>query len=141
MAEIVEDTEADGGKVATPMAILFADIGGSTSLYQRAGDSQAHQLITDSLNSMRSSVEAAGGELLRTVGDAVLARFENCDAACAAAVSIQESHRNSTLSVRVGFHWGLAIADRGDVYGNAVKHPVDRRNCLMCCRCEESIVL
>jgi len=120
MDELVQSAEADSNKVATPMAILFADIGGSTSLYQRAGDSQAHQLITDSLANMRSAVENAGGELLRTVGDAVLARFENCDIACAAAVAIQEVHRNSTLSVRVGFHWGLAISDQGDVYGNAV---------------------
>lgn len=122
MADTVPDakTVEDNDKVATPMAILFADIGGSTSLYQSAGDSQAHQLISDSLNSMRRSVEAAGGELLRTVGDAVLARFESCDSACTAAVAIQESHRDSPLSVRVGFHWGLAISDRGDVYGNAV---------------------
>lgn len=121
MVDLVEDVEAAGdGKEAIPMAILFADIGGSTSLYQSAGDSQAHQLITDSLTNMRNAVEAAGGELLRTVGDAVLAKFADCDAACAASVAIQEVHRNSPLSVRVGFHWGLAIADRGDVYGNAV---------------------
>ncbi len=120
MVELAQDADTGSGKVATPMAILFADIGGSTSLYQRAGDSQAHQLITDSLTNMRNAVETAGGELLRTVGDAVLARFEDCDTACAAAVAIQEVHRNSPLSVRVGFHWGLAISDRGDVYGNAV---------------------
>ena len=120
MDELVLSAETDSARVATPMAILFADIGGSTSLYQRAGDSQAHQLIIDSLTNMRSAVENAGGELLRTVGDAVLARFENCDLACAAAVAIQEAHQQSTLSVRVGFHWGLAISDQGDVYGNAV---------------------
>ena len=111
---------AAGSSEAIPMAILFADIGRSTSLYQSAGDSQAHQLITDSLTNMRNAVEAAGGELLRTVGDAVLASFTDCDAACAASVAIQKVHRSSPLSVRVGFHWGHAIADRGDVYGNAV---------------------
>jgi len=120
MDELTRGTETESAKVAAPMAILFADIGGSTSLYQSAGDSQAHQLITDSLADMGIAVEAAGGELLRTVGDAVLASFDDCDDACAAAVAIQEAHRNSPLSVRVGFHWGLAIADRGDVYGNAV---------------------
>lgn len=120
MVEMVQDATEERGKLATPMAILFADIGGSTSLYQNKGDSHAHQLITDSLTNMRNAVEEAGGQLLRTVGDAVLARFETCDSACAAAVAIQEAHRTSPLSVRVGFHWGLAISDRGDVYGNAV---------------------
>ena len=105
---------------ASDMAILFADIGGSTSLYQREGDSEGHQLIVNSLSSMRTAVESAGGTLLRTVGDAVLARFDYCDQASAAAIAIQELHIDGALSVRVGFHWGQAIADDGDVYGNAV---------------------
>jgi len=105
---------------ASDMAILFADIGGSTRLFQQEGDSEAHQLIVNSLNSMRNAVESSGGTLLRTVGDAVLARFDNCDQASAAAIAIQEQHTRSALAVRVGFHWGQAIADDGDVYGNAV---------------------
>ena len=105
---------------ASDMAILFADIGGSTSLYQQAGDSQGHQLIVNSLGAMRKAVESAGGTLLRTVGDAVLASFDSCDQASAAAIEIQELHSDNILSVRVGFHWGHAIADDGDVYGNAV---------------------
>ena len=120
MDELVENVSSNSGNAASAMAILFADIGGSTSLYQRAGDSQAHQMITDSLATMRIAVEAAGGQLLRTVGDAVLASFDTCDAACDASIAIQKAHRNSALSVRVGFHWGLAISDKGDVYGNAV---------------------
>ncbi len=118
-------TEADADTTtaesnATDLAILFADIGGSTNLYQRSGDAQAHQLIADSLAAMGKAIEQANGELLRTVGDAVLAKFSTCDAACAAAVSIQQAHRHGPLSVRVGFHWGSAISDQGDVYGNAV---------------------
>ena len=105
---------------ATEIAILFADIGGSTNLYQREGDSQGHQLIVNSLSAMRTAVESAGGTLLRTVGDAVLASFNSCDQASVAAIAIQELHTDNALSVRIGFHWGQAIADDGDVYGNAV---------------------
>lgn len=102
------------------LAILFADIGGSTALYQRVGDTKAHQMIMDCLNAMRRSVETAGGELLRTVGDAVLAKFDDCDSAFDAAKAMHGAFCNSPLSVRVGFHWGEAIPDQGDVYGNAV---------------------
>jgi len=105
---------------ASDMAILFADIGGSTMLYQNEGDTQGHQLIVSSLSAMRTAIESAGGTLLRTVGDAVLASFDSCDQATAAAIAIQELHADNELSVRVGFHWGRAIADDGDVYGNAV---------------------
>ncbi len=105
---------------ASELAILFADIGGSTALYQRVGDATAHQMIMDGLNAMRKAVEDAGGELLRTVGDAVLASFDSCDSACVAAKNMHEAFGNSSLEVRVGFHWGEAIPDQGDVYGNAV---------------------
>lgn len=105
---------------ASELAILFADIGGSTALYQRVGDAAAHQMIMDCLTAMRESVETAGGKLLRHVGDAVLASFTDCDSAFNAARAMHEAFRSSTLSVRVGFHWGEAIPDQGDVYGNAV---------------------
>lgn len=106
--------------VASELAILFADIGGSTALYRRVGDATAHQMIRDGLDAMRKSVEDAGGVLLRTVGDAVLASFDACDNACAAAMNMHEAFASSPLEVRVGFHWGEAIPDQGDVYGNAV---------------------
>jgi len=115
-----ESNQQGDATASSEIAILFADIGGSTGLYQRAGDSQAHQLIVNSLALMRDSVESSGGTFLRNVGDAILASFDQCDHAREAAIKIQEKHIESELSVRIGFHWGPAIADDGDVYGNAV---------------------
>jgi len=102
------------------LVILFADIGDSTALYQRIGDVEAHRQVADSLGRMRGCIEAAGGTLLRTVGDAALASFERADDAIQAACEIQREHRGSALSVRVGFHVGEVIPDGGDVYGHAV---------------------
>lgn len=105
---------------AQNLTVLFADLAGSTRLYQTEGDTLAHQRVTDSLACMRVSVERHGGTLLRTVGDAVLASFERADAAYLASVDIQREHQALSLSVRVGFHHGTVIPDAGDVYGNAV---------------------
>lgn len=102
------------------LTVLFADLAGSTHLYQTRGDVEAHQRVTVSLQSMRVAVEKHQGTLLRTVGDAVLASFEQADAAYLAAVDIQRDHQALSLSVRVGFHHGQVIPDGGDVYGNAV---------------------
>lgn len=102
------------------LTVLFADLVGSTKLYQSLGDVEAHRQVADCLDRMRSVVESSDGTLLRTVGDAVLASFEDADAACRAAIGIQRSHVSLPLALRVGFHHGEAIADRGDVYGNAV---------------------
>jgi len=100
--------------------ILFSDIGSSVRLYQEVGDVAAHQYVSESLALMAKAVDAQGGCVLRTVGDATLARFDTPDAAVAAAVAIQIAHQRSPLSVRVGFHCGPVIEDRGDVYGQAV---------------------
>jgi len=105
------------GEITT---ILFADIGSSVRLYQEVGDVAGHRFVTESLERMATAIADDGGSLLRTVGDAALARFENPDAAVRAAVAIQNAHQASPVSVRVGFHLGPVIEDRGDVYGNAV---------------------
>lgn len=102
------------------LTVLFADLAGSTHLYQTKGDVEAHQRVTDSLHCMRLVVERHKGTLLRTVGDAVLASFEQADAAYLASVDIQREHQALNLAVRVGFHHGPVIPDGGDLYGNAV---------------------
>ncbi|NND91823.1 MAG: adenylate/guanylate cyclase domain-containing protein [Granulosicoccus sp.] len=102
------------------LTVLFADLAGSTRLYQTRGDVEAHQRVSDSLQCMKMVVERHQGILLRTVGDAVLASFEQTDSAYLASVDIQREHQSMKLSVRVGFHHGEVIPDAGDVYGNAV---------------------
>lgn len=102
------------------LTVLFADLAGSTRLYQTQGDVEAHQRVSDSLQCMKSVIEQHSGQLLRTVGDAALASFESTNAAYLAAVDIQREHTALNLSVRVGFHYGEVIPDAGDVYGNAV---------------------
>ncbi|PID60938.1 MAG: hypothetical protein CSB44_08660 [Gammaproteobacteria bacterium] len=100
--------------------ILFADLVDSTPLYQREGDESAFDLVRESLALMRREIESHRGELLRTVGDSVLASFTDSDDAIEAAVGIQSVHRQHKLTARVGFHRGEVIPDQGDVYGSAV---------------------
>ncbi|MFK8019909.1 MAG: adenylate/guanylate cyclase domain-containing protein [Pseudomonadales bacterium] len=105
--------------MTTQLAIMFADIGGSSSLYRSVGDQQAHSQISQNLQGMRRDVENSGGQVLRTVGDAVLASFTSCDQALLAAQQIHKA-QHGNLKVRIGFHWGEVIHDNGDVYGDAV---------------------
>lgn len=102
------------------LAILFADIAGSTELYQSVGDVEAHRRVAESLASMAQAIELHKGVVLRTVGDSTLASFDSCDNALLAACTMQEMHKHTPLSVRAGFHYGPVIPDKGDVYGNAV---------------------
>lgn len=102
------------------LTVLFADLAGSTRLYQTRGDVEAHSRVTDSLQCMTRVVESHSGQLLKTVGDAVMASFDNTDSAYLAAIDIQRQHTTLSLSVRVGFHYGEVIPDAGDVFGNTV---------------------
>lgn len=103
------------------LTIYFADIGGSTALYERIGNEQASALIIQALEDMSAIVRESGGDVLRTIGDEVLAVFSDPAQAIASAQATQNhfdlSHR---LSVRIGFHHGEAIIENGDVYGAAV---------------------
>jgi len=102
------------------LAILFADIAGSTELYETVGDVEAHRRVAESLGAMSTAVKQHNGEVLRTVGDSTLASFDSCDNALLAACTMQELHKQTPLAVRAGFHYGPVIPDKGDVYGNAV---------------------
>ncbi len=102
------------------LAILFADIAGSTELYETVGDVEAHRRVAESLSFMAQAVRVHEGAVLRTVGDSTLASFVSCDNALLAACTMQELHKQTPLAVRVGFHFGPVIPDKGDVYGNAV---------------------
>lgn len=102
------------------VAILFADITGSTSLYEKLGNERAHRLVMKCLEVLASKTEEAGGAVLRKIGDEVMAKFENADGAFRAAVAMQEAQAGTMLSVRIGFHYGPVIADGDTIYGDAV---------------------
>ena len=108
------------------LAVLFADICGSTALYEILGDHKARKLIFQCINVMTDEIFAGQGTLVKTIGDAVMATFPSAEAAFHAACSIRnavETNQNAfsyPLHIRVGFNYGPVIKESGDVYGNTV---------------------
>lgn len=100
--------------------IFFADVSGSTRLYEKEGDVIAHQCIVDSLNRMRQAIERAGGRVVETIGDELMATFFDPVAAARAAVDIHSDfkHRPSQtghmMGIRIGFHYGPVEYDAND---------------------------
>jgi class 3 adenylate cyclase len=107
-------------------ALLFADVSGSTSLYEKLGDKPALAAIGKVLDELRKSVALQDGHVVKTIGDEVMAAFSSADAAMQAACDMQ--HRIAAipptadvrLAIRVGFHFGPAIEERGDYFGDTV---------------------
>lgn len=100
--------------------IFFADVSGSTRLYEKEGDVIAHKCIVDSLNRMRQVIERVGGRVVETIGDELMATFVHPREAARAAADIQHEfkHRPSEtghmMGIRIGFHYGPVEYDAND---------------------------
>ena len=111
------------------MAILFADISGSTSLYELLGDAAARHRINCCMELLSSVVSQYDGRVVKTNGDDMLCVFEDGERATLAACGMQEALAETSeatepvliaMSVRIGMHIGPALIEAGDVYGDAV---------------------
>ncbi|HUW76959.1 MAG TPA: adenylate/guanylate cyclase domain-containing protein [Gallionella sp.] len=108
------------------IAVLFADVCGSTSLYENLGDDLARKLIFQCINTMSDKIFAGQGTLVKTIGDEVMATFPSAEAAFHAACSIRDAVDNIKpldgvpLHIRIGFNFGPVIMESHDVFGNTV---------------------
>lgn len=106
--------------------VLFADLIGSTQLYERVGDSAAYRLVDRSLNIMKRTIESKGGRIVKHTGDGLMAVFKHPDAAVDSALVIHSALREmpkaggKRLSVRIGFNYGSVIKSGEDLFGETV---------------------
>jgi adenylate cyclase len=98
---------------------LFADLAGSTALYESLGDVAASHAVRCQLAQITSRIEDSAGKVVKTIGDAVHAWLPTADAAASAAISIQRTCHGA-LPVRVGFHYGEAVHEHADIFGDTV---------------------
>jgi adenylate cyclase len=105
-------------------AIMFADIAGSTRLYNQLGDSLAELLISTRLTTMQAIAAKHHGRIVKTIGDEIMCQFPSAeDAALAASEMHIEKNTGgdiSALEIRIGLHFGSTISKDGDIYGDAV---------------------
>ena len=109
-----------------PYVILFADISGSMQLYETLGDSVAKTLVTELQGRLSLVVDECGGAVQEIIGDEIMARFIQVDAAVQCAVSIHQcadafaKDSEHEILMRIGMHWGLAIVEDGRMFGDTV---------------------
>jgi len=106
--------------------VLFADVSGSTKLYEAVGDAAAHAAIDLCVKMFAGITEQHGGRVVKTIGDEVMAVFPNAPPAGRAAVDIQLGIAGMApvekvrLGVRIGLHHGPVVERDGDVFGDTV---------------------
>lgn len=112
--------------------LLFTDLRGSTSMYQRIGDAPAYSRVRAHFQVIQDILRRYRGGLVKTIGDAIMATFGSVTEAIAATVEmdrcISELNRggdgNASLRLKAGLHLGPCIAvnanDRLDYFGSTV---------------------
>ena len=103
----------------------MTDVEGSTRLWEQQRDEMAAALaVHDGI--LKDAIAHHGGELIKTTGDGVLARFSSAADAVTAAADIQRRlaaeqwPTHEPIRVRVAVHTGLAQAREGDFFGPAL---------------------
>ncbi|MEM1261890.1 MAG: adenylate/guanylate cyclase domain-containing protein [Pseudomonadota bacterium] len=115
------------------VAILFADVVGSTELYELLGDDHARETVGQCLGIMKEATEENRGQVIKTIGDEVMATFTTVDDAMNAAAKMQHQISNNEelgadekrVSIRVGCHYGPVTYENKDIFGSAV-HTANR---------------
>lgn len=101
-------------KPSTPLkvascAILFSDLTGSTALYSKAGDAAAFRLVDDHFDVLREAIGGAGGTVVKTMGDAVMAAFVEPVACTRGAIACLRAFERFRRSHEHGAHTGLKV--------------------------------
>lgn len=102
------------------VAVLIADVCGSTPLYESSGSLKALDLIADCLDGISDVVDDEGGTVMRSKGDDVLCTFPDAGTAVRAASRMMDGQAASPLEIHVGINYGPVIYDRGSIFGDVV---------------------
>ncbi len=106
--------------------VMFADVAGSTAMYENMGDELARERISKALNTLISISRRHNGQLVKTIGDEILVYFTDVDMAVHAARAIQETMEDDRspetigVSIRIGMQYGSAILENDDIFGDTV---------------------
>ncbi len=114
--------------------VLFADLRGSTSLFERLGNAEATSVVTHTVAELARSVAQRGGQVVKTLGDGLMAVFEASIPAVQAAGLMQDTlealvtrgseHGASAglraLRLQVALARGEIVEMGGDCFGDAV---------------------
>ena len=109
-----------------PQTILFADVSGSTRLFETKGDVEARRLIASVLDALSVVCAQYSGRVIKTIGDEIMCTLPSALDGMLAACDMQRKMARDinfvrdNLAVRIGLHHGNALEENGDVYGDAV---------------------
>jgi class 3 adenylate cyclase len=114
--------------------VLFADLRGSTALYETLGNAEATSVVTHTVAALGRAVPACGGTLVKTLGDGLMAVFASPAEGLQSAQQMHEElealvsrgrERGASpglrgLRLQVALARGEVVEMGGDCFGDAV---------------------
>jgi adenylate cyclase len=119
---------ADLERFRCNVTVMFTDIKGSTSYFEKHGDIAGLLMVHECNDLLKQCVALHKGRFIKTIGDAVMAMFETPSNGVRSAIEMQRSileansHKpeGDRVTIRVGLHYGTAIVKTSDLFGDAV---------------------
>jgi class 3 adenylate cyclase len=110
------------------ITILFTDIKGSTSYFERYGDAAGLLMVSTCNNAIGDIVREHGGKVIKEIGDAVMASYDDCVLSVKSAIKMQQAiyadsqtkPEHDRVSIRIGLNYGPGIVREHDVFGDVV---------------------
>src|SRR5512146_1437642 len=110
------------------VAVLSVDFVGANSLYQQHGDVAGLVMVQKFLDKLVPIIEKHEGEVVKTIGDTILARFQTAIHGVCCALNMQWSllqhntdrPRDEQIHIRVALNYGIALIKNRDVFGDVV---------------------
>jgi class 3 adenylate cyclase/pSer/pThr/pTyr-binding forkhead associated (FHA) protein len=110
------------------LTILYVDIVGSTRFYDEYGNTAGLVMVQKCLDLLIPMVERQHGIVVKTIGDAILARWDTVEDAVRCGVEmvrgLEQRNRgrvkNDEIHIHVGINYGLCLLKDNDVFGDVV---------------------
>ena len=114
--------------MSVPTTVVFADLMGSTAFFETIGSARGSRIVTQMTQWISAVCVAHRGQVIKTLGDGVLAVFPHAPDAIDAVVEMQRDHQKRLLAstagtrlpIRIGVARGEVDFIDDDCYGDAV---------------------
>lgn len=115
-------------KFRRALTVMFTDIKGSTAYFEKYGDVAGLMMVHQCNDMLRKIVEQHEGRVVKTIGDAIMATFEDCKESVQAAIEMQKAligfnapkPEPDRVFIRIGLNYGHGIVKSNDVFGDVV---------------------
>jgi adenylate cyclase len=110
-------------------SVVFADLVGSTGIFERLGDETAGRFVTQLTTALAKIFEQHNGRVVKLLGDGLFVVFPEESQALTACIAIQErllqkpvrpGGMGRPVQMQMGIESGEVVEIQGDCYGDAV---------------------